>query len=65
VDGINTFVLVHYGRGENGAQWDPYPYILLNLHALDDCRTASADHHDVAESRAEKRSARSLNRTSK
>jgi CRP/FNR family cyclic AMP-dependent transcriptional regulator len=29
--GINTFVLVHYGRGENGAQWDPYPYILLNL----------------------------------
>jgi len=29
--GINTFVLVHYGRGEDGAQWDPYPYILLNL----------------------------------
>ena len=29
--GVNTFVLVHYGRGENGAQWDPYPYILLNL----------------------------------
>jgi uncharacterized membrane protein len=29
--GINTFVLVHYGRGETGAQWDPYPYILLNL----------------------------------
>ncbi len=29
--GINTFVLVHYGHGENGAQWDPYPYILLNL----------------------------------
>jgi CRP/FNR family transcriptional regulator, cyclic AMP receptor protein len=28
---INTFVLIHYGRGENGAQWDPYPYILLNL----------------------------------
>ena len=28
---FNTFVLVHYGRGENGAQWDPYPYILLNL----------------------------------
>src|SRR5512132_1951939 len=21
--GVNTFVLVHYGRGENGAQWDP------------------------------------------
>jgi uncharacterized membrane protein len=29
--GINTFVLIHYGRGDNGAQWDPYPYILLNL----------------------------------
>jgi uncharacterized membrane protein len=29
--GINTFLLVHYGHGENGAQWDPYPYILLNL----------------------------------
>jgi len=29
--GANTFVLIHYGRGENGAQWDPYPYILLNL----------------------------------
>src|SRR2546423_1264886 len=29
--GINTFVLVYYGGGENGAQWDPYPYILLNL----------------------------------
>jgi uncharacterized membrane protein len=29
--GVNTFVLIHYGGGENGAQWDPYPYILLNL----------------------------------
>jgi uncharacterized membrane protein len=29
--GFNTFVLVHYGRGENGAEFDPYPYILLNL----------------------------------
>lgn len=29
--GANTFVLVHYGHGENGAQWDAYPYILLNL----------------------------------
>ena len=29
--GFNTFVLVHYGRGEGGAQFDPYPYILLNL----------------------------------
>jgi uncharacterized membrane protein len=29
--GFNTFVLVHYGHGENGAQYDPYPYILLNL----------------------------------
>jgi CRP/FNR family transcriptional regulator, cyclic AMP receptor protein len=29
--GFNTFVLVHYGHGEGGAQYDPYPYILLNL----------------------------------
>ena len=28
---LNTFVLIHYGHGENGAQYDPYPYILLNL----------------------------------
>jgi len=28
---FNTFVLVRYGHGENGAQFDPYPYILLNL----------------------------------
>jgi len=28
---LNTFVLVHYGRGEQGVQFDPYPYILLNL----------------------------------
>jgi CRP/FNR family cyclic AMP-dependent transcriptional regulator len=28
---FNTFVLVRYGRGENGDQFDPYPYILLNL----------------------------------
>lgn len=28
---LNTFILAHYGHGENGAQWDPYPYILLNL----------------------------------
>jgi CRP/FNR family cyclic AMP-dependent transcriptional regulator len=28
---FNTFVLMHYGQGENGAQFDPYPYILLNL----------------------------------
>jgi len=28
---LNTFVLVHYGGGENGSQFDPYPYILLNL----------------------------------
>jgi len=27
----NTLLLTHFGRGENGAQWDPYPYILLNL----------------------------------
>src|SRR6266849_5790690 len=29
--GFNTFVLVHYGHGEEGAQFDAYPYILLNL----------------------------------
>ena len=29
--GVNSFVLVHSGRGENGNQFDPYPYILLNL----------------------------------
>ena len=28
---INTFILAYYGHGENGAQFDPYPYILLNL----------------------------------
>ncbi|MFN2577696.1 MAG: DUF1003 domain-containing protein [Pyrinomonadaceae bacterium] len=28
---FNTFVLVHYGRGEEGAQFDVYTYILLNL----------------------------------
>jgi CRP/FNR family cyclic AMP-dependent transcriptional regulator len=28
---MNTFVLIHYGRAGNGAQFDPYPYILLNL----------------------------------
>src|ERR1700682_5297624 len=28
---INTFVLAYYGHGENGRQFDPYPYILLNL----------------------------------
>jgi CRP/FNR family cyclic AMP-dependent transcriptional regulator len=29
--GLNTFILAHYGHGENGAQYDAYPYILLNL----------------------------------
>jgi uncharacterized membrane protein len=29
--GVNSFVLVHSGSGENGNQFDPYPYILLNL----------------------------------
>src|SRR5207253_8220535 len=29
--GINSFVLARYGHAENGAQFDPYPYILLNL----------------------------------
>src|SRR5437867_1707814 len=28
---INSFVLIHYGRAESGAQFDPYPYICLNL----------------------------------
>lgn len=28
---LNSFVLFYYGRGENGSQYDPYPYILLNL----------------------------------
>ena len=28
---VNTFVLAYYGHGEEGAQFDPYPYILLNL----------------------------------
>jgi len=28
---VNTFVLAYYGHGESGAQFDPYPYILLNL----------------------------------
>ena len=28
---FNTFVLVHYGSGPDGKQFDPYPYILLNV----------------------------------
>ena len=28
---LNSFILIHYGHGEQGAQYDPYPYILLNL----------------------------------
>ena len=28
---INTFILARVGHGADGAQWDPYPYILLNL----------------------------------
>jgi uncharacterized membrane protein len=28
---INSFILSHIGKGPDGAQWDPYPYILLNL----------------------------------
>jgi CRP/FNR family cyclic AMP-dependent transcriptional regulator len=27
----NTLLLSRIGHNENGAQWDPYPYILLNL----------------------------------
>jgi CRP/FNR family cyclic AMP-dependent transcriptional regulator len=29
--GINTFIMSRLGKGPDGAQWDPYPYILLNL----------------------------------
>jgi CRP/FNR family transcriptional regulator, cyclic AMP receptor protein len=28
---VNSFLLIRYGSGENGAQFDAYPYILLNL----------------------------------
>jgi uncharacterized membrane protein len=28
---MNSLVLLYYGTGDNGAQFDPYPYILLNL----------------------------------
>jgi uncharacterized membrane protein len=28
---FNSFVLFYYGTAENGSQFDPYPYILLNL----------------------------------
>ena len=28
---VNSFVLVHYGSTSGGGQFDPYPYILLNL----------------------------------
>lgn len=28
---VNTFMLAYLGHGENGKQFDPYPYILLNL----------------------------------
>ena len=28
---VNSFILIRYGQGENGSQFDPYPYILLNL----------------------------------
>jgi uncharacterized membrane protein len=28
---VNTFLLARLGTGPDGAQWDPYPYILLNL----------------------------------
>jgi CRP/FNR family cyclic AMP-dependent transcriptional regulator len=27
----NTFILSRMGKGPDGSQWDPYPYILLNL----------------------------------
>lgn len=28
---INSFILSRLGTGPDGSQWDPYPYILLNL----------------------------------
>ena len=28
---INSLILSRVGKGPDGAQWDPYPYILLNL----------------------------------
>lgn len=28
---INSLILARVGYGDSGAQWDPYPYILLNL----------------------------------
>ena len=28
---LNTILLAHFGSGETGRQFDPYPYILLNL----------------------------------
>ena len=28
---VNSFILSHIGKAPDGAQWDPYPYILLNL----------------------------------
>jgi CRP/FNR family transcriptional regulator, cyclic AMP receptor protein len=28
---VNTFILFYMGKGETGSQFDPYPYILLNL----------------------------------
>jgi len=28
---INSFILSRMGSGPDGSQWDPYPYILLNL----------------------------------
>ena len=28
---FNSFILIRFGRGEDGSQFDPYPYILLNL----------------------------------
>lgn len=28
---FNSFILIHYGHREGGAQFDPFPYILLNL----------------------------------
>jgi CRP/FNR family cyclic AMP-dependent transcriptional regulator len=28
---INSFILIHFGQRENGSQFDPFPYILLNL----------------------------------
>jgi len=53
---FNTFVLVRYGHGEEGAQFDAYPLHSAKPDAFDDRGFAGADHHDVAEPGRGKRS---------